>query len=233
MKTDNIALKKSIEAIIFDCDGTLSHIEGIDELATQNGVGDQVSQLTAAAMGQTGLNPQIYHQRLNLVSPTSQQVLALGDLYYQQITPDLQWVLSMFASLGKSVYIVSAGLSPAVIAFGKRLGISEDCIFAVNIFFTEQGHYFDFDRHSPLVHASGKRQIVQELKKRHQELAFVGDGLNDLTVADLVSRFIGYGGAYYRKNIEEQCRYYISTPSLRPLVDLCLTPQERTTLNKK
>ena len=51
-------LKTSIDALIFDCDGTLSRIEGIDVLADQNGVGDAVKQLTHDAMTHMGLNPE-------------------------------------------------------------------------------------------------------------------------------------------------------------------------------
>jgi phosphoserine phosphatase len=41
------------DAVIFDCDGTLSAVEGIDELAEKNAVGREVKALTQIAMGQT------------------------------------------------------------------------------------------------------------------------------------------------------------------------------------
>ncbi|TAK75879.1 MAG: phosphoserine phosphatase, partial [Gammaproteobacteria bacterium] len=53
-----------IPAIVFDCDGTLSMIEGIDELAKHNGVSEAVQALTAEAMEKTGLHPDLYRQRL-------------------------------------------------------------------------------------------------------------------------------------------------------------------------
>src|SRR4051812_47754308 len=72
-----------IDAIIFDCDGTLSHIEGIDELAKENGVGEQGVKLTEEAMGRSGMSPELYEHRLNLVLPTAAQVDTLGQLYFQ------------------------------------------------------------------------------------------------------------------------------------------------------
>ena len=42
MKAPTWQLDHPINAIVFDCDGTLSIIEGIDELARNNGVGDAV-----------------------------------------------------------------------------------------------------------------------------------------------------------------------------------------------
>ena len=37
-------------AVCFDCDSTLSRIEGIDELASRRGLKHEVSRLTEAAM---------------------------------------------------------------------------------------------------------------------------------------------------------------------------------------
>lgn len=215
-----------IDAVVFDCDGTLSSIEGIDELAEANGVGAEVKKLTEEAMGHSGINPQLYRQRLALVLPTAQQVKALGEDYFLHKTADLLTVLQVLTDLGKAVYVVSAGLFPAVAGFARRLNLLESHVFAVNVYFNDSGNYLDFDHHSPLVLADGKRYIVQELQKRHPRLVYVGDGLNDLATQDIVTRFVGYGGAYYRENIRQMCQYYITEPSMLPLLHLCLTKEE-------
>ncbi len=226
MKENKQALLTPLDAIVFDCDGTLSHIEGIDELAEANGVGAQVRQLTAEAMGRSGINPQLYQQRLDLVLPTRSQVEALADQYFQQKTPDLLAVLRVLSKLGKKIYVVSAGLYPAVAGFAALLNLPATQVFAVNIYFDEEGNYLDFDRHSPLVFAEGKRSIVQQLLEQHPRLMYVGDGLNDLSTQDLVTRFVGYGGAFYRENIRNSCQYYITEASMLPLLPLCLTAEE-------
>lgn len=219
-------LSVPIDAVIFDCDGTLTHIEGIDELARMNGVGRQVTELTAEAMGGSGLTPALFQKRLNLVVPGASQVTALGDIYFQHRTPDLLPVIQTLQELGKAVYIVSAGLSPAVIGFGRLLSIDPAHIFAVDIYFDDAGNYRDFDHHSPLIHADGKRSIVQQLSQRHPRTVYVGDGLNDYAVYDLVTRFVGYGGAFYRESIAQRCQYYLKAPSMAPLLPLCLTSEE-------
>ena len=57
---------RAFDLIFFDCDSTLSHIEGIDELARQKGIFDEVQQLTAAAMdGEVHLS-SVYDRRLDL-----------------------------------------------------------------------------------------------------------------------------------------------------------------------
>ena len=94
-------LKAPLEAVIFDCDGTLSTIEGIDELAKQNHVSEPVEALTAEAMGTTGMNPLLYQKRLALVQPRREQVLALGQDYFANQVPDVYAVIQALKHLHK------------------------------------------------------------------------------------------------------------------------------------
>jgi len=220
-------LQTPLDAIIFDCDGTLSTIEGIDELAIKNGVEHQVKALTEEAMGKTGINHIMYKNRLDLVKPTREQVIALGMTYYTHRAPDLEGVLAVLQRLNKTLYIVSAGLTPAVTIFGKLLKIPEANIFAVGIEFDDRGHFLDFSHQSPLVMREGKRLLITQVKTSNSEVGFIGDGLNDYVAADLVTRFVGYGGSYYRENIAALCQYYIKKSSMAPLLPLLLTKQEQ------
>ena len=224
--TTNWQLANPIHAVIFDCDGTLSEIEGIDELARQNHAGLKVAALTELAMGKTGINPEIYRERLRLVSPTLEQVLQLGNLYRKHMVPDADTVIQLLMRLQKTVYIVSAGLKPAVSLFGQSLSVPEKNIFAVDIEFDAKGTYMNFDHTSPLTVSHGKRLIDTTLMNKHQTIAHIGDGLNDFVVHDIVTRFIGYGGMFYRAHIEAQCDFYIKSPSLAAALPLLLTASE-------
>ncbi len=226
MTSPSWQIQNPVSAIVFDCDGTLSSLEGIDYLAEMNGVGDVVQALTAEAMGKTGLNPVLYQQRLDLVYPNQHQVLALGQAYFSHRVPDSGDIIKLLKRLNKSVYLVSAGLYPAVNIFGELLQVPSENIYAVQIQFDARGHFLDFDRTSPLVNNNGKRSILTQLKTQHENIIFVGDGLNDWAAHDLVTRFIGYGGVFYRENIAAQCHFYINTSSLAPVLPLALTQQE-------
>lgn len=219
-------LKIPVSAIVFDCDGTLSAIEGIDELAKKNGVYKEVKRLTAAAMGTIGIHPALYQKRLDLVRPKREQILALGKEYYHERVPDVCSVINLLHRLNKSIYIVSAGLTPAVSIFGKLLTIPEKNIYSVGIEFDREGHFSDYERTSPLINRDGKRIILSQLKIKHPNIIHIGDGLNDYVTHDIVTRFIGYGGIFYRENMEKNCEYYIRTPSLSPLISLVLTEHE-------
>lgn len=219
-------LKTPISAVMFDCDGTLTTIEGIDELARSREVAEKVALLTETAMTTTGMNLELYQQRLQLVLPHQEQIIALGKDYFDHRVPDAEQVIQVFQRLNKAIYIISAGLYPSVAFFGNKLNIPRENIFAVDIQFDQQGNFADFDRMSPLVNRDGKRIIVNEVKKRYPELMYVGDGLNDYEVYDLTTRFVGFGGAFYRENIASRCQYYIKKLSMTPLLPLALTAVE-------
>src|SRR3990167_8618631 len=224
--TANWQIKTPINAIVFDCDGTLSALEGINELAKYNHVSDKVEKLTAIAMGHSGINQTIYQERLNLVSPMREHVYALGEAYFSHRVPDVLPVIQLLKRLNKNIYVVSAGLYPAVVKFAERLLIPKENVFAIEIEFDETGHYMAFDQTSPLLKHDGKRDIIKHLKTLHEEIVHVGDGLNDIVTYDLVTRFIGFGGIFYRENIEKQCKYYIQSPSMTPLLPFILTAEE-------
>lgn len=219
-------LEQPLDAVIFDCDGTLSHVEGIDELANLNGVGPEVSALTLQAMSETGVTPDLYAQRLNLVKPSRQQVLSIGELYYQHIAPDAQLVLNCFTQFHKPIFVASAGLNPAVKNFAKKLNIPENHVFAVDVEFDAQGKFKGYDRKALTTQPNGKCEIVKRIKNKYPHVMLVGDGMNDYAAHDLVTRFVGYGGAFQRKKMEDNCEFYIKAGSMLPLLVLGLTPQE-------
>jgi phosphoserine phosphatase len=226
MTIDSWQLTTPVSAIAFDCDGTLSAIEGVDELAKTRQIYETVATLTAEAMGKTGLTSSLYAKRLDLIKPTKAAVEALAQQYIQHQITDAHAVIQIFHRLKKQVYVISAGLLPAVRSFANALSIDSTQVFAVDIHFDAQGHYLNYDQHSPLVTNQGKREIVVQIKKTYPEIAYVGDGMNDISVMDIVKRFIGYGGMFPRENIAALCDYYIRTRSLAPLLPLTLTAVE-------
>lgn len=226
MKNTSWQLQHPLDAIVFDCDGTLSTIEGINELAKNNNVGDAVITLTHKAMSETGMTPEIYKQRLMLTKPTHDQVLTLGQMYISTLTPDTAGVIKILQQLNKTIYIMSAGIQLAVNMVAKHLHVPEKNVFAVNVKFDQHGHFHDFDHQSPLVSNNGKRKMIEILKQKHQHIALIGDGLNDFEAHDIVERFIGYGGTYYRQNLAKLCQFYITAPSMACILPLTITHDE-------
>lgn len=226
MNIKNCQIDTSVNAFIFDCDGTLSTIEGIEVLAQQNGVGERVKELTQYAMCEVGLCGDIYRERLDLVRPTRSQTVELAQHYFAARVPDITAIIETLQALGKAVYVVSAGVNPAVTLFATMLGVAPDNVFAVNLKFSPGGDYESYDETAYPSQHNGKRIIADELKARHDTLLWIGDGMNDLVVKPDVLRFVGYGGAFYRPKIAAAADFYLKCQSMAPLLALGLTTAE-------
>jgi len=220
-------------AIYFDCDSTLSRIEGIDELLSHlpEREQDELRALTRRAMdGEIALQ-DVYGRRLEAARPSREQVTRLGRLYVEQIVPGARDVIAALLALGKEVGIVSGGLKPAVDALGAALSVPPAHVHAVDVSFDAAGEYAGFDAESPFARQGGKPEFFRGVATR--PLAFVGDGVTDLEAAGEVDLFVGFGGVEARPAVREGAACYIADADLTPLLGLLLTANERETLERK
>jgi phosphoserine phosphatase len=96
--------------VIFDCDSTLSAMEGITALAIDHQA--EVAELTEAAMrGEVPLE-DVYRLRLDLVRPQKSQMDAVGRLYIENIVEDAADVCRELASANIDIRIISFRRSP-------------------------------------------------------------------------------------------------------------------------
>lgn len=213
----------------FDCDATLTRVEGIDVLSGRisKDLLDEIRELTHKAMeGQVPL-AEVYEHRLAKIAPGREDLEAAGRSYIQNLTPDARETVAALQSLGKTVGIISGGLRQPVVMLAKELSVPEDCVFAVPALLDERGAYRGFDRQSPLWQNGGKPQVLGSLPRQQRPLLFVGDGATDLEAKDLVDLFVGFGGVVRRRAVEENADVYITENSLRPVLDIGLTADEK------
>ena len=168
------------DLIFFDCDSTLSRIEGIDELARLKGKEGRVGLLTNKAMdGELDL-ADVYGKRLKAIKPTRAQLKAVEERYWETRVEDAVEVIAALQYLGKSVFIISGGLIDAVMGFGRRLGVEPAHIRAVELEYNElSGRWWDYHEpnaqqsrsyldysEGPLTITSGKADIIRDLAGR-------------------------------------------------------------------
>lgn len=206
----------TFDAVIFDCDSTLSGVEGIDELARQLGKGEEVAKLTKAAMDGTMNFEQVYERRFSLVHPSREHLHDLGKLYIEKLVTDAKGVIEALTFLGKDVYIVSGGFSPALLSLGKYLGIPEKNIFGNDVIHDENGKYIRFVE-GPLRRNHGKLQIIRQIPGKK---LVVGDSITDLETIEYVDLFVGYGGVTRREKVERAAPVYVYAQSLTPILIL-------------
>src|SRR5829696_2157148 len=123
----------SFDLIFFDCDSTLSAIEGIDELARFKGKEWRVGVLTQKAMDGDLDLAEVYGKRLQAIRPTRGQLKAIEERYWETLVPDVREVIAALQFLGKQVFIISGGLAEPVRGFGGRLGVAPENIRAVEL----------------------------------------------------------------------------------------------------
>jgi phosphoserine phosphatase len=208
----------NFDIICFDCDSTLSKIEGIDELARRVGLGDEMSELTNAAMN--GIVPleAVYEQRLSLIRPDQASIDWVADLYISEIVDGVQAVFSTLLAQGKEVHIISGGLRQAILPLAARLQLPESHVHAVDVYFNADGSYKDYEQTSPLARNGGKADIVSTLKGEHS-LVVVGDGKTDMEAKQAGAFVIGFGGVVDRAIVRELADIYITDSSLTAVLE--------------
>ena len=182
--------------VVFDCDSTLSALEGIDELAAGR---PEVVELTHAAMrGEIPLE-QVYGRRLEMVHPTRQRVEALGRQYIDATVPGARDVVQALRGGGVAVRVVSGGVRPAVLMLTRELGIDDADVAAVDIYFAGDGSYAGFDAASPLARSGGKAAVLRLWSKdMKRPVLMVGDGVTDLEARPPADAFAAYTGVAAR-----------------------------------
>jgi phosphoserine phosphatase len=229
----------SFRLIFFDCDSTLTTIEGIDELARLKGQYDHIADLTRRAMDGEIKLEDVFTARLDLLRPTRADLRRIAQAYRETIVPDTKETIAALRFAGCEVYIVSGGLLPAVQEFARSLGLPGRNVRAVPIQFDQlsgQWWRYDLDRYggnpderylslppTPLIETQGKRQIIAELSGAEKRTMLVGDGITDLEACDAVKLFVGFGGVVKRDRVAAEADVYISANSLAPIVPLALS----------
>ncbi len=233
--------------IFFDCDSTLTQIEGIDELARLVGKGDEVRELTRLAMeGEIDLEEAL-RRRLELLRPTRGQIEQLGELYVRRLVPDARDVVRALVFLGRQVYIVSGGFVLALRRLAAHLGIPQANVLGVDLWFDElQGEWFRYHKHqyrpnpderylalddsAPTVRSTGKATAIRNLGPLAGGTLLVGDGASDLAAREAVDLFVGYGGVAQRAAVRETADIFLPHPSLAPVLALAAGSQDASRL---
>lgn len=203
--------------VIFDCDSTLSAIEGIDELAA--GRREEIAGLTASAMSGALPLESVYGARLALIRPTRAQVASLAGQYVAAAVPGARETVRGLRDGGVEVRILSGGFRQAILPFAEWLGLGAAAVWAVDLRFDPDGAYEGFDESSPLARSGGKRTVIETWRKTlPSPFLMVGDGITDLEARPAVDRFLAFAGVVDRPAVTAAADAVIRGPSLLPVL---------------
>ena len=226
---------RPFDLVFFDCDSTLSAIEGIDELARSKGKAGRVGLLTNKAMDGDLDLADVYGKRLKAIKPTRAQLKTVEERYWETAVEDALEVIAALRFLEVQVFIISGGLIDAVKGFGRRLGVEPERIRAVELEYNElSGRWWDYHEPGaqqaktyldystgPLTVSHGKSRIIGELAgDLPGRRLMIGDGASDLAAQDAVDLFVGYGGVVAREALLDASQVFIHAESLSPILPL-------------
>ncbi len=226
------------QRVIFDCDSTLTTVEGIDELAALKGQTEHIAELTRRAMD--GLVPleEVYAARLELLQPTRAELTRVGRIYRRTLVPEGAETVAALHTAGVEVFIVSGGLKAAVVDLAQYLKIPPANVFAVEVEMNPfQGQWWDYVGHrysgnpderymafapTPLAESSGKITVVRALSEGARTM-MVGDGSTDLVTRGTANLFVGFGGIVRRQAVVDGADIFVEGPGLAAVVPLALS----------
>jgi phosphoserine phosphatase SerB len=208
---------ESFHRVVFDCDSTLTRIEGIDELAAMNDVPHEVALMTRRAMDGEIPFEEIFARRLEIIRPTRKQLAGIGKFYVSTLVADASLVVEALSTLGIDVHIVSGGYRDALLPVADKLGVPPDRLHANDLFFDDSGTYTGYDETNPLSKSGGKAEVIKGLPREPRTI-LIGDGASDAEVGATVELFVGFGGVERRDAVRNVAPVYLNGESLAPLL---------------
>ena len=194
---DNI-FRRNRRLVVFDMDSTLIDAEVIDELAIEAGVGQQVAEITEAAMQGKLDFKQSFEQRLALLKGLD--ALVLPKIAQRlRLNEGAEHLITTLKKLGFKTAIVSGGFS----FFGEYLQdiLGVDYVYA-NQLDVENGKVTGRVK-GDIIDGQRKADLLRELADREglmlEQVIAVGDGANDLPMLDIA----GLGIAFRAKPLVE------------------------------
>lgn len=199
--------------IIFDCDSTLSALEGVDELARVRGpeLFAQVEGLTHDAMNGKVAVEAVFGERLRVIRPSRAEVEAVGRRYIETVEPTAGEALTVLRAAGWTPMILSGGFRQAIRPLADHLGIER--VEAVDLFFDAVGEYAGFDEAYPTTRSGGKPEVVARLRAEFKpaRMVMVGDGVSDLETQAWVDLFVGFGRYVARPRVKAEAARFVMT----------------------
>ncbi|WP_417581937.1 phosphoserine phosphatase SerB [Nitrincola sp.] len=202
--------RRNRRLVVFDMDSTLIEAEVIDELAKEAGVGDQVAEITEAAMrGELDFNAS-FRKRVALLKGLDVAVLETVAARLK-LTEGAETLVSQLKVLGFKTAILSGGFSYFAKGLQQRLGF--DYVYANELDILDGKVTGEVT--GEIVNGERKAQLLREIAEREglklEQTIAVGDGANDLPMLSIA----GLGIAFRAKPlVRESAKQAISTLGL-------------------
>ena len=222
---------KPYNKIIFDLDSTLVNIEGLDWLAENKGVNNEVALLTLKSMNGELKLEDVFSRKMELIKPSYDDLISLGNKYCQSLTPGTKEVISIIRFFKKEIWILTGNFDPAVSILAGYLEIPAKNVINNSICFYTNGKYKSYDNTGNLSNNFGKKLILQKMRKGNR-IVYIGDSAVDVKAKNAVDLFIGFGGVIHRDFVKKNSDIYISSKNMLAILSYVLTKDEKMILKE-
>ncbi|XP_072383457.1 phosphoserine phosphatase [Diabrotica undecimpunctata] len=205
-------LVRNADAFCFDVDSTVIQEEGIDELAKFCNKGEEVSNLTAKAMGGAMTFQESLKLRLDIIKPSIYQIREFLNLKPPRLSPGIRKLVDLLHKRNIPVFLISGGFKCIIAPIANQLQIPLDHVFANRLKFYFAGEFAGFDENEPTSRSGGKAVVINHLKSVYnfKNVVLVGDGATDLEASPPAEAFIGYGGNVIRQAVKSKAKWFIT-----------------------
>lgn len=206
---DNI-YRRNRRLVVFDMDSTLIEAEVIDELAKEAGVGEQVAEITEAAMrGELDFN-ESFRRRVGLLKGLDASVLE-SVAQRLKMTEGAEELVSNLRALGFKTAILSGGFTYFAEHLQRKLGF--DYVYANQLDIVDG--VVTGEVTGEIVNGARKAELLKTIAAKEgirlEQAIAVGDGANDLPMLSIA----GLGIAFRAKPLVRQsAKQAISTLGL-------------------
>lgn len=201
--------------VMIDMDSTLIQNEVIDDLATANGVGSEVKEITEMAMAGKLDFAESLRRRVNLLQGADSKIL--NDVKNSiSLTPGAKELIQKFKSLDYKICVVSGGFDVVIGDVVRELGIEE---YRANHLEIESGKLTGKLLGS-ILDAQGKKNALIQLATENsiplEHTIAIGDGANDIPMIKQAAIGIAFNA---KEALQNEADLIVNSKSLLGVLD--------------
>ena len=201
--------------VMIDMDSTLIQNEVIDDLATANGVGSEVKEITKMAMAGELDFAESLRRRVNLLQGADAKIL--NDVKNSiSLTPGAKELIQKFKALDYKICVVSGGFDVVIGDVIRELGIEE---YRANHLEIEDGKLTGRLLGS-ILDAQGKENALIQLATEYSipltQTIAIGDGANDIPMIKAAAIGIAFNA---KEALQNEADLIVDSESLLGVLD--------------
>ncbi len=203
--------------VIFDFDSTILRCESLEELIKEKLAGDPEKMEMLHSITNKGMSGECdfltsLSQRLELASPTLEDINNFTSDYTRWLTPGMEDLIQDLKERSIDIWIISGALQELLLPFAREHGIAPKYVHGVKLQWNLNGHFASINKKDPFSHskAQGAKKYISQWRS---PVISIGDGITDYALYEngLVDYFIAFSYNVAREPVIAKSQYHAKT----------------------